>query len=157
LSLYVLLLVANGAPVIARLILGDRLAAPVDIGLCFFDGRRLLGSCKTVRGLVSACLATSLVALMLGLSWNIGLLIATGAMAGDLFSSFVKRRFGVAPHGSVLGLDQLPEALLPLLLVKADFALDGWSIIVILAGFCVTEWCLSYLIDRFALLGTQGD
>jgi len=139
------------------MILRDRLAAPVDGGLCFFDGRRLFGSRKTVRGLVSACLVTSLVGLMLGLSWNTGLLIAVGAMAGDLLSSFVKRRFGVAPHGSVLGLDQIPEALLPLLLVKADFTLDAWSIIVTLAGFCVTEWCLSYLVDRFALLGTDRD
>ena len=156
-SLYVLLLIANGVPVIVRMILRDRLAAPVDGGLCFVDGRRLLGPRKTVRGLVCACFATSVVALMLGLSWNTGLLIAAGAMAGDLLSSFVKRRFGVAPHGSVLGLDQIPEALLPLLLVKAEFALDGWGLIVILAGFCVTEWCLSYLADRFALLGIEGD
>ena len=96
-------------------------------------------------------------ALILGLPWDTGLLIAAGAMAGDLLSSFVKRRFGVAPHGSVLGLDQIPEALLPLLLVKADFLLDGWSLIVILAAFCVTEWCLSYLVDRLALLGIEGD
>ena len=54
-------------------------------------------------------------------------------------------------------VDQIPEALLPLLLVKADFLLDGWSLIVILAAFCVTEWCLSYLVDRLALLGIEGD
>ena len=35
-------------------------------------------------------------------------------MAGDLLSSFVKRRMGVAPSGKATGLDQIPEALLPL-------------------------------------------
>ena len=84
-----------------------------------------------------------------------GLLVAVGAMAGDLLSSFIKRRMAVAPHGVVLGLDQLPEALLPLLLVKAEFELDGVSIIAIVAAFCVTEWVLSYVIDRFDLLHTK--
>lgn len=151
-SLFILLLIANGAPVVARLILRDRFVVPVDGGLNFFDGRRLLGPRKTLVGLASAGFATTLMALLLEISWPIGLLIAVGSMAGDMFSSFVKRRLGIAPHGVVLGLDQLPEALLPLLLVKAQFSLDGWSILLILLGFCVTEWCLSYLVDRFDLL-----
>jgi len=146
---------ANGTPVVVRMMLHDRLLAPVDCGLDFIDGRRLLGSRKTVFGLLSAVTATTLVALMLDVSWQSGLLVASGAMVGDLLSSFVKRRLGVAPHSVVLGLDQLPEALLPLLLVKTQFALNGWDIVMILAGFCVTEWCLSYLIDRFDLLSTK--
>jgi len=137
------------------MMLPDRLLAPVDCGLDFVDGRRLFGPRKTVLGLLSAATATTLMGLMLDVSWQIGLLIATGAMVGDLLSSFVKRRFGVAPHGVALGLDQLPEALLPLLLVKTQFALNGWDIVMIMATFCVAEWCLSYLIDRFDLLSTK--
>ena len=146
---------ANGTPVVARMMLRERLLTPVDCGLNFIDGRRLFGSRKTVLGLLSAATATTLVALMLDVSWLSGLLIASGAMVGDLLSSFIKRRLGVEPHGVILGLDQLPEALLPLLLVKTQFALNGWDIVMILAGFCVTEWCLSYLIDRFDLLSTK--
>jgi len=152
-----LLLIANGAPVVAKMIWRNRFVVAVDGGLSFIDGQRLLGPNKTVRGLLCALIATSFVALMLGLPWYTGLLIAIGAMAGDLLSSFVKRRFRVAPHSSALGLDQIPEALLPLLLVKADFALDGWSIFLILVGFSATEWCLSYLVERFDMQGMAGE
>ena len=31
-------------------------------------------------------------------------------MLGDLLSSFIKRRIGIAPQGRAAGLDQLPEA-----------------------------------------------
>ena len=37
-------------------------------------------------------LETSICAALMGLGWELGTLIATFAMAGDLFSSFVKRR-----------------------------------------------------------------
>jgi len=157
LTLFVLLLVANSAPVVARMILQSRLLTPVDCGLSFVDGRRLFGPRKTVLGLLSAVTVTTLVALMLDVSWQSGLLVATGAMVGDLLSSFVKRRLGVEPHGVVLGLDQLPEVLVPLFLVKAQFALTSADIVFILAGFCVTEWCLSYLVDYFNLLRTKPD
>jgi len=155
LTLFILLLIANGTPVVARIILRDHFTLPVDGGLYFVDGRRLLGSRKTVVGLVSAGVVTTLAALLLGASWNIGLLVAAGSMAGDLLSSFVKRRLNVAPHGVVLGLDQVPEALFPLLLVKAEFALGNWEIVSILIGFCMAEWSLTYLMDNFDLLHTK--
>jgi CDP-diglyceride synthetase len=98
-TLFVLLLIANGAPVVARMVLHDRFVRPVDGGLNFVDGRRLLGPRKTVLGLLSAALATMLVALILNVSWQSGLVVAAGAMAGDMLSSFIKRRVGVAPHG----------------------------------------------------------
>jgi len=155
LTLFILLLIANGTPVVARIILRDRFVLPVDGGLYFVDGKRFLGPRKTVLGLASAGFVTTLVALLLGEPWHIGLLIAAGAMTGDLLSSFVKRRLNIVPHGVVLGLDQVPEALLPLLLVKAEFALDSWGIVSILIGFCMAEWSLTYLADRFDLLHTK--
>ena len=39
LELLILLAVANGTPVIAKRILGDRLARPLDGGALFFDGK----------------------------------------------------------------------------------------------------------------------
>ncbi len=157
LTLFILLLIANGTPVVARIILRNRFVLPVDGGLYFIDGRRLFGARKTVVGLASAVFVTTLAALLLGEPWHIGLLIAVGAMTGDLLSSFVKRRLNIAPHGAVLALDQVPEALIPLLLVQAEFALDSLGIVSILIAFCMTEWSLTNLADRFDLLHTKED
>jgi hypothetical protein len=41
--------------------------------------------------------------------------VAFMAMLGDLFSGFVKRRLGMGPSDKALGLDYVPESLLPLL------------------------------------------
>ena len=70
---------------------------------------------KTVRGIVLAVLATTAAASLIGLRWNIGLLIGVFAMVGDLFSSFCKRRLGLPTSSRASGLDQVPEALFPLL------------------------------------------
>ena len=64
-------------------------------------------------------------------------------MLGDLLSSFCKRRLRMASSSMALGLDQIPEALLPLLLVADRLALSwaaiGWTVI----GFIVLELVLS--------------
>ncbi len=108
-----LLTVANGAPVIAKRILGSTLAPPLDSGLVLADGRRLLGGSKTFRGLVLSLLATAACAPLIGLDWTIGVVVAGTAMAGDLLSSFAKRRMRLDSGSMALGLDQIPESLLP--------------------------------------------
>ena len=50
---------------------------------------------------------------MIGLDWRIGALVAAMAMLGDLFSSFLKRRMGLAPSRQAIGLDQIPESCFP--------------------------------------------
>ncbi|WP_337241538.1 CDP-archaeol synthase, partial [Proteus faecis] len=55
----VILTLANTAPVVAKKVFGARFSHPVDGGLTFFDKRPLLGSSKTVRGLVVSVLATA--------------------------------------------------------------------------------------------------
>ena len=81
----VLLAVANGTPVIAKDILGDRFAIPIDGGSKFVDGRPLLGSSKTVRGIFLSILMTSAFGPVVGLDWKIGAIVGTVAMAGDYF------------------------------------------------------------------------
>jgi CDP-2,3-bis-(O-geranylgeranyl)-sn-glycerol synthase len=110
----ILLAVANGTPVIAKTVLGDALARPLDGGIVLGDGRPLFGSSKTIRGIVLSLLATPLVAVPMGLQWELGVLVAAAAMAGDLLSSFVKRRMGLPPSSRATGLDQIPESLFPL-------------------------------------------
>jgi CDP-2,3-bis-(O-geranylgeranyl)-sn-glycerol synthase len=45
--------------------------------------------------------ATTAVAPLIGLSWKVGALVALTAMLGDLFSSFLKRRMGLAPNAKL--------------------------------------------------------
>ncbi len=110
-----LLALANGTPVLVKDILGNRFARPIDGGGRFFDGRPFFGSSKTFRGIFLSILATSAVAPLIGLRWELGALVASVAMAGDLFSSFLKRRMNLPAGGRATGLDQVPESLFPLL------------------------------------------
>ena len=118
LSILLLLGVANGSPIFARRLLKERFSIPVDGGRQLPDGQPVFGSSKTVLGLVVSLCSTTLIAFVLGFDWSIGTSIALGAMAGDLFSSFVKRRLRMEPHAQAFGLDQVPEALLQLLVVR---------------------------------------
>ncbi len=138
-----LLLAANGSPVLAKRLLGERWKYPLDFGLEFFDGNRLLGASKTVRGLVSAVLVCATAAPLLGFPWITGALFGLASMTGDAFSSFIKRRINIPPSGMAFGLDQIPEALLPILLVRQQLALDWWSVVVLVVLFIVGELLLS--------------
>ncbi len=113
LQLLILLVVANGTAVVAKKLLGAEFARPLDAGALFVDGQPILGPAKTIRGVVLSVLATSICAALMGLGWEFGALIATFAMAGDLFSSFVKRRLHLASSSMAIGLDHIPEVSLP--------------------------------------------
>ena len=97
LQILFLMLLANGAPVIAKRIFGQRYVYPVDANLRFSDGRRLFGSSKTVRGVICALFVTAVAAPLIGLSVWLGLVIAAGAMAGDLLSSFTSAVWDFRP------------------------------------------------------------
>ena len=147
----ILLSLANGSPVIAKRIFGETWATPVDGNARFIDGHPLLGPSKTVRGLVVALLVTALGALLLGFHIWIGLLVAITAMAGDLLSSFLKRRLHLAPSSKATGLDQIPESLFPLLACRPTFSLTAVDIVVGCAIFFVGEVLLSHLFFRLRL------
>jgi CDP-diglyceride synthetase len=150
-QLLVLLTLANGAPVVAKKILGGRFAWPLDGGMTFFDGRPLFGKSKTVRGIVLAVLATAAGAPLVGLAWPIGALVGAAAMAGDLGASFVKRRMNRPSSTRATGLDQIPEALLPLLACRGALALSALDIAAGVAAFFVGEILLSRLFYKLHL------
>jgi hypothetical protein len=147
-QLLILLALANGTPVVAKKIFGGRFAWPLDGGTAFFDGRPLLGKSKTVRGIVLAILATSLGARLMGFGWSIGALVGVASMAGDLGASFVKRRMNRPSSSRATGLDQIPEALLPLLACRGALALSALDIAVGVALFFVGEILLSRLFFK---------
>jgi len=79
-KLVVLLTVANGAPVIATKLFGKFLNQPLDRSAAFIDGRPILGSSKTLRGIVLSLMATTAFAPILGFEWIDGLIVASAAM-----------------------------------------------------------------------------
>jgi CDP-2,3-bis-(O-geranylgeranyl)-sn-glycerol synthase len=144
------LLVSNGAPVLVCKWLGSRRQRPVDGDLRLPDGAPVFGTSKTWCGLVAALTLTGLTAILLGVPLVTGLQIAALAMAGDLASSFVKRRMGVPASGTVPVLDQVPESLLPLLAVREQFGL-GWPMVFALTfAFLALDLLLSRVFGRRA-------
>jgi hypothetical protein len=149
LRVLLLLGTANGTPVFATKVLKDRFGAPLDAGLTLPDRQRLFGASKTVRGLVVSIAATTLAAVLLGLDWSTGAMFAAASLGGDLMSSFTKRRLKLRLHAQAFGLDQIPEALLPLLLLRTRLDLSAADIAVTVAAFVILELALSRLL--FAL------
>ena len=123
----------------------------LDGNLRFADGRRLFGPSKTIRGAILAVLATAAGAVILGLDWRVGAIIGSMAMAGDLFSSFIKRRLGMASSSMALGLDQIPESLFPLVACRGWLSLGLVDIAVAVALFFAGEIVLSRLFFALGL------
>jgi len=151
LQLMILLTLANGTPVVANRILGRRFARPLDAGIKFFDGRPLLGASKTIRGIALSLLVSAAGAPLIGLDAGIGAAVAGAAMAGDLLSSFVKRRLGLPPSSRATGLDQIPESLFPLLACRELLSLSAADIGAAVGIFLVGEVLLSRLLYRLRL------
>jgi len=150
-KLIILLAVANGAPLLAKKMFGARFDRALDGGTILRDGRPLFGPTKTIRGAAIAVLATPLAAALMGLQWEVGALVAAGAIAGDLFSSFTKRRLGLASSSMAIGLDQIPESLLPLL-ASCILLPVGWlDILAGVAIFFVGELVLSRILFHLNL------
>ena len=143
-----LLLLANGTPVIAKKLLGPRLAWPLDGGKCFIDGRPWFGKSKTIRGIITALLATALGAAAVGYPPQAGALFAAVSLSGDLASSFIKRRLNLPPSSRALGLDQLPESILPLLIFWQAFELDVVTAVAVILVFFGGELLLSRVLYR---------
>lgn len=142
-ELLLMLLAANAAPILLARILGDRWGQPVDGGLRLCDGRPLFGASKTWRGIVVGLATCALAAALLGYGAAFGVLFGGASLLGDLCSSFIKRRLGIASSGMAIGLDQIPEALLPLLVCRDVLRLDGTAIWILVALFLVGSLVLS--------------
>lgn len=117
--------VANAAPVI----FGG--GYPVDAGRSFWDGKPLFGSNKTVRGFFAGLLVGTFAGFVLSFIYQLegfprnflfqynillGFLLSLGALTGDLFHSFIKRRLDISPGSPLPIADQLDFVLGALLL-----------------------------------------
>jgi len=151
LQLLILLVVANGAAVFAKKLLGDTYGRPIDGGALFLDQQPIFGPSKTIRGIVASLLATSICAALMGLGWGLGALVATFTMAGDLFSSFVKRRLRLASSSMAIGLDHIPESLFPLLASRLLLPLSILDIVVGVIIFVIGAVLLSPILFKLRI------
>ena len=151
LEVLILLGVANAAPIVARELLGERLNWPLDGGKTFIDGAPIFGSTKTVRGLLASLLMCAAGAAALGLSASFGAGFAAAAMLGDLVSSFIKRRMGVASSSPVTGLDQIPEALFPTLAALPYLDLSALDVAIIVTLFFFLDIAVSPVLYRLKI------
>jgi CDP-2,3-bis-(O-geranylgeranyl)-sn-glycerol synthase len=108
---------------------------PLDCGVRLADGGRLFGDHKTWRGVVAGEIGCALAAWLLGYSWTLGVVFAALSLAADAASSFLKRRLHLAPGAEVPALDQLPEALLPLIVLASSLGISIRAALVIASLF----------------------
>jgi CDP-2,3-bis-(O-geranylgeranyl)-sn-glycerol synthase len=120
---------ANAIPVLLG---GGR---PIDDGRVFSDGRPIFGSHKTIRGFVSGLVVGTLVGFGLNLvidySVLLGFVVSLGALIGDLFEAFVKRRLGYVPGASFPVADQL-DFVLGALLFSLLVSPPSWQVTVVI-------------------------
>ncbi|ABL77842.1 CDP-2,3-bis-(O-geranylgeranyl)-sn-glycerol synthase [Thermofilum pendens] len=104
--------VANASPVVfSRLVRKRWRLHPMDFGLTFVDGQRLLGDNKTFEGFLGGMLSGVLVGILLAYARFVdgvsAFLLPLGALLGDLGGAFVKRRLRIKPGEPAILLDQL--------------------------------------------------
>jgi CDP-archaeol synthase len=149
--LLLLVVLANAMPVIATKVLGNRFSRPLDGDLTCRDGQPLFGQSKTTRGIILSVLATVIGSFLSGLGCKTGALIGSAAMAGDLFSSFLKRRMKLPPSSRAIGLDQVPESLFPILACRRFYSLTAFDTVVAVAAFFIGEIVVSRILYKFRL------
>lgn len=146
-----MLVLANGAPVVAAGLLKGRWDQPVDGGRLWTDGRPVLGKSKTWRGVIAGCLSCGVFAALVDLGALFGLLFGFLGLFGDMISSFIKRRMGLASSSRALWLDQIPEAALPLGLAVVWLPLDLWLAVLLVVLFALANILLSPLLYRLGI------
>ena len=150
-QLLLLIIIANGAPILIRVLLNDSFKLAVDFGQTLPDKQRIFGPSKTWRGVFSALSTTAFVAWLLGFTPETGLLVAVYAVLGDLFSSFVKRRLSMQPSSMAPLLDQVPESFFPAYMLRQVFDLDVYAIILLVLIFVIVELFLSHILYRWGV------
>jgi predicted MPP superfamily phosphohydrolase len=146
------LLWVNGLPPLVSMIAGNRCNLPVDFGRLWFDGQPVFGTHKTVRGIAASVIGGIVSFPLLGVAWWVAGIAAGLAMAGDLVSSFIKRRCRLECGEVVIVLDQIFESLLPLLFLNRYVPLsiiqNIFLLLVFIAISSLSSRLWSYITGR---------
>ena len=147
LKILTLLWLVNLAPPLLTVYLDERWNAPVDGGRPYRDGKPLFGPNKTWRGIVAAVVTSAAVGVLFGFSLLAGTTAGILAMAGDLASSFCKRRMGFKSGNTIPGFDQFFEGLCPLLFLAPQSGLDWGPAFFVLVFFCIGAFIGSHFLN----------
>ncbi len=131
--------------------MGKRLDFAIDCGRRMPDNYPILGRSKTWRGVIGAIVFTSISAVVLGYTATTGAQVAIYAVLGDVLSSFIKRRLGMAASSMAPLLDQVPESFLPALMLMETFEVNFQSIIILVCVFFVMELLLSVILFKLGI------
>jgi CDP-2,3-bis-(O-geranylgeranyl)-sn-glycerol synthase len=119
---------ANATPVLA----GGGLK--MDFGKNFFDGKRIFGSNKTFRGFFFGLCIGMLVGLVELILFEYPplfvILPPLGALIGDLFGAFLKRRLGIRPGDLLPIIDQI-DFVVGALFFSIPLAIINWSLVIV--------------------------
>lgn len=146
LDLVFLIIVANASPILVACVLRNRLDYPLDAGFMLFDGQRIFGKSKTIRGIAAAIGLTTGAAVIIGHPAICGILIGAYAMLGDIASSFLKRRMQLPSSSQALVLDQLPESLLPAMILAPSIGLAIGGVATVVIAFTLIAMTLSPML-----------
>lgn len=138
-----LIVTANITPPVASIVFRERFSRRLDQGLNWIDGAPLFGRTKTIRGVILAIPAAALVGHSIGVTATLGAVVATAAMAGDLASSFCKRRLGFVSSAAAPGIDQIPESLLPAVVCASPLALSWYDVAAVAIIFSLGDVIVS--------------
>lgn len=110
---------------------------PIDFGRSFFDGERIFGINKTMKGFLSGILFGSFVSfieelLLMRELILLGILASLGSLLGDLLGSFIKRRLKLDPGSSLPLIDQLDFILGALIITYPIYHFSNGMILLIL-------------------------
>ena len=105
---------------------------PMDFGKNFVDGKPIFGKNKTFRGFFFGLAIGIFVGLVEYAIFKYPILFSVlsplGALMGDLFGAFLKRRLGIAPGGLLPVIDQIDFVVgailfsLPLMMILPELA-----------------------------------
>ena len=128
---------ANAAPVA----LGG--GPPLDGGEKWLDGKPFLGGHKTLRGCIVGVIMGLLIGVLQG-SFYAGLTQGLGAILGDLVSSFLKRRWDIAPGEGFPLLDQLDFIVAAIILSQPYTRASLQEMLIILVVTVPIHYFMNY-------------
>lgn len=150
-KLLLILISANGAPVILQRYYRGRYSWPVDSDYKLADGRPLFGASKTWRGMIAGTTCAAIVAWLVGFSFLFGLLFGLLSLIGDLVSSLIKRRMNYPCSAKAIGIDQIPEAALPLIVCAFYMEYGVTTVFLVTLGFFLLNVLMSPILYQLGI------
>lgn len=147
-KILILLWAINLMPVLLAYIFEERWDTPLDGHRLFMDGKPFFGSHKTIRGVAGGIMTGAVLGVVLGFP----LWVAAGSgfmsMAGDLLSSFIKRRLGMDEGSDFPVMDQFFEGALPFIIIAPFYTLDPVEYGLLILVFVISAYIGSLFLTR---------